>query len=243
MTKLKKKLLIFSAHPDDHISCAGFAMYLKDIGFEIFETVFTGGGKGVCKNTPDGKVVTANELITIRKTEFAKASKILGTTSFQFLGIENNNVRRTSELIDKLVQIIRDVKPTLIITENPNDYHFDHREIGNIVTEATDRAGWGVSKELGKPFKTLVLLYMGSLPENERTDILIDITRYQNKKMNMLKVYGSQMGDSSFQLAEALDSYRGYQLRTRYAEAYQIGKNYPVRLNSLLEILDHGKSN
>ena len=228
----EKKLLIFSAHPDDNLSCAGTALFLKDKGFEISEAVFTGGEKSI--NLSGDK---SSSLIDIRQKELNKASKILGTKNLYTLGQADSNVTRTPKLLDKVISIIRKEKPTIVICENPNDYHYDHKQVGLIVTEAVERAGWGISPELGEKFRTPVGLYMGSLIENERSDILVNITKYRDKKVQMAKVYGSQLGSSAFDFDEGMAKYFGYYMRVKYAESFEIMKNYAVKLNLLMEIL------
>ncbi|MBU0535262.1 PIG-L family deacetylase [Patescibacteria group bacterium] len=226
-----KKLLIFSAHPDDNLSCAGTALFLKDAGFEISEVVFTGGEKSI--NLSQNK----KTLPKIRKKELADASKILGTKNIYMLGQPDSNVARTTKLLDKVISIIRKEKPTIVISENPNDYHYDHQQVGKIVTEAVERAGWGINPKLGKKHKTPVGLYMGTLIENERSDILVDITKYWNQKIKMMETYGSQLGSGSYDFNEGLAKYFGYYIRVKYAESFEIMKNYAIRLNQLIEIL------
>lgn len=234
----KKKLLIFSAHPDDHLSCAGTALFLKDLGFEISEVVFTGGEKSV--NNLGEKNTDPTDLKKIRSVEFKKASEILGTKSVYFLGQPDSNVSRSPELLDTLIKIIRKEKPLIAISENPNDYHFDHRQVGKIVAEALDRAGWGISKNLGEKHKTPVGLFMGSLIQNEKNDVSVDVTKYWDKKLEILKVYGSQTSDMTFQLNEALGKYFGFYQRAKFAESFEIMGNFPIKLNALLEM--YGKT-
>jgi len=230
--KNAKNLLIFSAHPDDNLSCAGTALFLKDKGFEISEVVFTAGEKSI-NLSKSGKI----PLTKIREKELNEASKILETKNLYLLGQQDSNVRRTPKLLDEVIRIIRKEKPTIVICENPNDYHFDHRAVGSIVTEAVERAGWGISPELGKKYKTPVGLYMGSLIENERSDILVDVTKYWEKKLRMMEAYGSQLGSTAYDFNEGLGKYFGYYLRVKYAESFEIMKNYAVCLNMFIELL------
>jgi N-acetylglucosamine malate deacetylase 1 len=229
----QKTLLIFSAHPDDNLLTAGTAMFLKTKGFRIVETVFTGGEKSInlsrTKNIP---------LTRIREQELTKTSKIMGTKKLYKLKQPDSNVVRTPELLDRVINIIRIEKPSIVISENPNDYHFDHQNVGKIVTEAVERAGWGISPKLGEKHKTPMGLYMGSLIENERSDILVDITPYWDKKMQMMQAYGSQMGTTSYDFIEGLGKYWGYYLRSKYAESFEVMKNYAIRLTSFMDLLE-----
>lgn len=223
--------MIFSAHPDDHISCAGTALFLQERGFEIVEVIFTAGESG--GNRLEKGKTSAKKLKEIRSAEFSNASKLLGTEKVYGLNQPDGNVTRSPELISRLIEIIRTERPTIAISENPNDYHYDHRQVGQIATEALDKAGWGILPELGEKYKTPVGLYMGSLIQNERSDVLVDITKFWEKKERILSMYGSQAGDMFFQLNESLGKYFGFYMRTKYAESFETMKNYPVRLNDL----------
>lgn len=232
--KVNKKLLIFSAHPDDHLSCAGAAMYLKSIGFSITEVVFTNGENSVNKLAPN-TIVNKTELEKTRKAEFKKASQIMGTDKTVFLGLPNGGILKSSELLAKIIAMIRNEKPLVVICENIADYHSDHKIVGQIVTEATIKAGWGVQKELGESYKASLGLYMGTKLENEKIDLLFDVTNFWTKKLKMLEAYGSQMGSYGFQLNEALGKYCGYLLRVPYAESFQLMEGFPIKCNTLID--------
>jgi LmbE family N-acetylglucosaminyl deacetylase len=147
-------------------------------------------------------------------------------------------VQKTPELVEKLIKIIRAQKPTVLISENPKDYHPDHRVIGELTQECIDKAGWGILPELGDKFKTpLGLFKTGELLENARMDLVVDITAFNDKKLKAMIAYGSQLGNSSFQLTEALDTYAGFFIRKPFAESFQLINNYPIRVNALLEKL------
>ena len=70
-----KNILVFTAHPDDHICCAGTLMYLKDQGFEICEVVATGGEEGTWWDDEGQKKTNfdKNDLVKARQKELKKA--------------------------------------------------------------------------------------------------------------------------------------------------------------------------
>ncbi len=242
MKKSKKTLLIFSAHPDDHLGVAGTAMFLKEKGFRIVEVVFTGGEKSMDLTQKNEKPKNKKDLVVKRKSEFEKASKIMGTDKFKFLGLPDSNIKSSPELLDRLIKIIRKEKPTIVVSESPTDYHVDHRAIGNIVPQAVKRAGWRISKELGEPFKTSLGLFMGSKIEGKRIDILVNIEEFKDKKNKMLEAYESQMGKKGIQLTKALDSYFGFKVGSSAGEAFQLMTDVPIKLSNLFELLKKGKN-
>lgn len=231
-----KHVLVFSAHPDDHLCCAGTLMYLKDKKFSVTEVVFTGGEKSIwLGKASKGKKIEETKLKKQRRNEILKAAQVIGIKKTIFLGLPDSSITRTTELIEKIIAIVREERPQILITQNPTDYHHDHRALGRISTEAIDRAAWGIARELGKPYRVPLVLYMeGSY--FGRSDILVDITRYVKKKQKAFAVYDSQISDRSQRMLEAMNTYRGYYKRSKAAECFEIPKELPIYLNELTGI-------
>jgi LmbE family N-acetylglucosaminyl deacetylase len=134
------------------------------------------------------------------------------------------------------MKIIRKYKPILIITHYYQDYHRDHNEVSKIVTEAVDRASWGISKELGESHKTPLFLYMDGEYLN-RGDILVDVSDYLEKIKKLMEIYFSQMSERMKNLLLSIITYRGFFMRTKVAESFELGFRSPLKLKGLGEIL------
>ena len=237
--KQNKKALVFTAHPDDHICAAGTLMFLKDRGFIINEIVATGGEKGVWW-TEDGRKKTNFEKQSLQKErekEISAASKLIGISNTIFLNLPDSEVSRNFELIEKIIGIVRREKPSVVFVMNPSDYHHDHREIGKIATEAIERASWSNQTELGDPMKIPLVLYMEGFYFG-KTDIVVDITPYIQRKKAILDVYASQIDPSERKLLESMNTYHAFFRRDRKvlsAEAFELPKEFPVYLNKVIE--------
>lgn len=236
MQQLNKKVLVLSAHPDDHLCCAGTLMYLRDKGFSLGEVVFTGGERSIwLGNSTGGGKIDEGELQKCRKSELSKASQLIGIERTSFLGLPDSGVVRSMELIDRIIGMVRQERPQILITQNPADYHHDHREVGRISTEAIDRAAWSISQELGEPYRVPIVLYMeGSY--FGRSDVLVDVSKYAQRKEGVCAAYSSQMGERGRKLLKAMNSYRGYYKRSSVAECFEIAKDLPVYFNELMEV-------
>ncbi len=235
-----KNVLIFTAHPDDHLCAAGTLMLLKDKGFRIHEVVATGGEKGVWWVSDEEKKANFNgeHLKEERKKEISEASRIIGIDQTTFLGLPDSEVERSYDLIEKLIGLIRKERPDFIFSMSPDDYHHDHREFGKIVTEAAERASWGNLPELGPQLKTPAVLYIEGIYFG-RADVLVDITPYRERIDHLLDVYASQIDVSERRLLESMSLYRGFIRRDRdviAAEAYELPKEFPIYLNHLMEL-------
>jgi LmbE family N-acetylglucosaminyl deacetylase len=228
-----KNIILFTAHPDDHLLCAGTLMKLADNGFYIIEVVFTSGEKSVWYGKEKFK---KEDLKRQRMKEWILARKFIGIKEGIGLGLKDSEFTRDLKTVHLVMKIIRKYKPVLVITHYYQDYHRDHNEVSKIVAEAVDRAGWGISKELGEPHKTPLFLYMDGEYLN-RGDILVDVSDYLEKIKKLMEVYSSQMSEKMKNLLLSIITYRGFFMRTKAAESFELGFRSPLKLKGLEEIL------
>jgi LmbE family N-acetylglucosaminyl deacetylase len=228
-----RNIILFTAHPDDHLLCAGTLMKLADNGFYIIEVVFTSGEKSVWYGKEKFK---KEDLKRQRMKEWILARKFIGIKEGIGLGLKDSEFTRDLKTVHLVMKIIRKYKPVLVITHYYQDYHRDHNEVSKIVTEAIDRAGWGISKELGEPHKTPLFLYMDGEYLN-RGDILVDVSDYLEKIKKLMDIYSSQMSERMKNLLLSIITYRGFFMRTKAAESFELGFRSPLKLKGLEEIL------
>lgn len=226
-----KKILIISAHADDHVACAGTIFKLVDSGYIPYEIVLTNSGEG-----PDmrkvGKKQNPKMVSDLRKSELSVASKFLGIKQTFFLDQEDLGLTYSKKLMIEVMSLIRKVKPTISIIMNSFDWHPDHREAYKIASEALKWAGSGIRPEMGKSWKTpIVLCAEGMIPAE--VNVLVDITQYADKKIQLWKLYDSQATSKSVKFEEGLMQVRGYQLRKTngfFAEGFTTDPVSPILL-------------
>lgn len=222
-----KNVIIFTAHPDDHLLCAGTLMRLNEEGYNITEVVFTGGEKSVWRGKKSFKEL---DLKKKRVQEWEKAAQLIGIKDRLTLGLPDSATKRELKTIHKIMQILRKIKPVLVISHHPQDYHHDHNESAKIVSEAVDRSSWGIAPELGLKHRTPLYLYMnGEYPC--RTDLLIDVSLYEDKLSKLYKIYESQMSERMKRLLDSLRMYGGYFSRSKLAESFQISDRHALTFN------------
>jgi LmbE family N-acetylglucosaminyl deacetylase len=231
--KHSKKLLLFTAHPDDHLCCAGLAMFLKEQGFSVAEVVFTGGERSVCLDQP-GKNGNHEALKKHRQKELARSSGIIGIGKTIFLGQSDSAIARSVELMEELIKIIRAEKPQIVVATHPQDMHFDHQVVGRLVTEAVDRAAWTNAEELGESHQVLATLFMEGLTFG-RPDLAVDITKFLPRKRRAVASFKSQITPAERDLLFSMNNFRGFMKGgVKAAEAYEIAPNLPAHLNELV---------
>ena len=215
MKKVKRQVLVISAHPDDEIACAGTLMKLKDKGYEINELILTGGGEG-------GSVEE-------REKEMKKAGEFLGMKKIVFLNQEDLGLTYSKDLMTKVMSVVRKISPEVVILMNKNDFHPDHRAAFEIGIEAIKYAATGIRPDFGEPVRTKIVLMMGGMWPI-RPDLMVDVTGYKEKKMMMFSLHESQANLKAVKFEEAMMTIYGYHHRTgedTLAEPFEYCKEFP----------------
>ena len=125
-------VLAIGCHPDDlEIGCAGtLSAYVKQ-GHRVFMCHVASGDKGHAVIMPD-------ELKKIRSLEAEESGKIIGADEVFGLDVPDLEVDSYKEdTVNKVIDLIRYVKPDVIITHSPEDYMRDHLEVGRLVFNAS----------------------------------------------------------------------------------------------------------
>ncbi|AGP31224.1 mycothiol conjugate amidase Mca [Corynebacterium terpenotabidum] len=172
------RLLAIHAHPDDESSkgAATMARY-ADEGCEVMVLTCTGGERGSILNPQMDRPGVAEHMHEIRIEEMAQAAEILGV-QHRWLGYIDSGLPEgdplpplpeecfaladTAEATAKVVAVIREFRPHVIITydENGGYPHPDH-----IKTHAVSMRAWDVSgdpdyrPDLGTPWTVQKLYY------------------------------------------------------------------------------------
>ncbi|MEK7611044.1 MAG: PIG-L deacetylase family protein [Patescibacteria group bacterium] len=143
-TKQPTVLAIF-AHPDDaDFSSAGTIAKWASEGKEIYYILATLGDKG--SSDPQ---ITSEKLAQIRLVEQKEAAKVLGVREVIFLGERDGELENSQTLREKIVKVIRQYRPEIVVTFDPTVYirksswdgydyisHSDHRVMGTAVLDA-----------------------------------------------------------------------------------------------------------
>ena len=223
-------LLIISSHADDHISCAGTVLKLQeDKGFTPFEVVLTDSSRGQDKRK--NKQVNKKRVALVRAKELSEASKFLGIKKTFMLNQTDLELKNTPEVVFEVVKVIREVRPLIVFINGEFDAHPDHRTAFRIGLDALKIAAMNVDvKKLGQPFRVPEILCVEHmLPD--RIQILVDITKFVDKKEQLLSIYASQMSPKSLAFERGMLAVRGYQLKKPdglMAEAFTLQNEFPI---------------
>lgn len=238
---MTKQMLLIFAHPDDESFALGgtIAKYAQQ-GVNITLVAATKGeaGKtsGICK---------PEELGLEREQELRRAAEVLGITNVIFLGYLDKEVPMAPplEIVEKLVRIIRDVRPQVIITfgEDGASGHRDHRAIHHFAKSAIQLAKEPVEPEWGKAYTLPRLCYVQPgwrLSEDKLRDIdyVISISPWAERKWQAILEHRTQLG--SRQKFEGLEEKQKQDyLSQEYFQCDQALSAFPGRGKDILEDL------
>lgn len=226
------KILAIGAHPDDiEILCSGTLALYAIKGNEVFMCHLCDGNKGSMTHTSE-------EIAGIRRDEAIQSANIIGAISI-WGGLSDGEVVVDLEARRKVVDVIRQSDPELIITHSPNDYHSDHINTSRLVFEATYLANLRLwESDYKATTKLPYLYYMDNLAGiNFEPQEYVDITNTIDIKIKMMMKMKSQMGwlkqmhnCDAAEFINTVARFRGFQAGVTYAEAFIQEKMYPQGL-------------
>jgi len=116
---VNKIAIAIFAHPDDiEFFAAGTLLLLREAGFETHYFVLSTGNCGSAQ-------MDAEETRRTRLEESKRAASILGATHHPPIA-DDLEILYTIPLLRKVAGVIRQVKPSIVLTHPPQDYMEDH---------------------------------------------------------------------------------------------------------------------
>jgi LmbE family N-acetylglucosaminyl deacetylase len=218
-------ILVISAHPDDvEINCAGTLKKFIDRGDRVTMCNLCNGDLGHMVYMPP-------ELAVMRLKESKKSAAIIGAEHIcaDFGDLMLYHQDKSSR--DRVVDVIRQTNPELIITHSPDDYMADHVAASKLAFDASFCASLP-HYETGKKAENIVdicpIYYMDNLggfgfvpTEYVNISDVIDI------KLQMLSCHESQLKwmleHDKIDFSETVRTYsrmRGLQAGVTYAEGF-----------------------
>ncbi|OHB49664.1 MAG: hypothetical protein A2Y10_05770 [Planctomycetes bacterium GWF2_41_51] len=233
-----KTALAFLCHPDDaEFMCAGTLALLKQKGWQIHIATMTAGD---CGSATLGR----EEISKIRRKESADAAAILDA-QYHCNELEDVFVMYDKTSLLKTIEIIRNVKPTIVFAASPQCYFIDHENASSLVRTACFSCGIpNVDTPGVEPYTSVPYLYYSDSMEGKdifgnaiNPSIYIDITSVIDTKEKMLCCHKSQRDwlmahhgmDEYIESMKRFASKRGSQINCKYAEGFRqhLGHSYP----------------
>lgn len=138
---MEKHVLAVFSHPDDEtFDCGGTLALFAKSGVPITYVCATLGQMG--RNLGKPFFATRESLPNIREAELEEACKIIGIQHLIKLGLRDKTIEfeEPETLIDRIEQILHEVRPFLVLTHYPGyAVHPDHNALGEITIRAIAR--------------------------------------------------------------------------------------------------------
>ena len=137
MSSSKKTALVVTAHPGDFVWRAGGAIALHVAkGYRVKIACLSYGERGESQFAWKKAGVSLAEVKAQRRDEAERAAAILGA-EIEFFDVGDYPLRGNDEIINRLVDINHELKPSFILTHSLEDpYNIDHPEATRLAQEA-----------------------------------------------------------------------------------------------------------
>ncbi|QUH30666.1 PIG-L deacetylase family protein [Vallitalea guaymasensis] len=194
------RILFVQPHPDDNdIGAGGTIAKLSNNGCEIYYLTVTNGSMG----TVD-PLMKRDKLAYIRKEEQEKAADILGVKQVISLGIDELTNISVTDMAGKIVSVIREIKPEIVITVDPwlmYEGHPDHIKVGKATVEACLFALFPhyPSNEEGITYESYSVQGIGFY-HTTYPNTIIDIGGYFETKIKSIATHISQFNKDDLQM-------------------------------------------
>ncbi|MFB3880147.1 MAG: PIG-L deacetylase family protein [Armatimonadota bacterium] len=218
-------VLAIGAHPDDiELFCGGTLAKYAQAGHGVHFAVVCDGAGGVWG-------VPADEARRLREVESLNAASIIGA-SVHHLGWRNHRIPADDSAMLQLLEIIRRVDPTVVMTHAANDCFLDHQRTSRLVDDAVSLSTVRdiQTESPWLPHQPCLLFMDTTLGLSFHPNEYVDITGVIDVKRAMLECHRTQMSlvfdnphePSIMEIMEVSALFRGIQCGVRYAEAYRL---------------------
>ena len=177
-------VLAVGTHPDDlEIACGGTLILLANRGHRVGAVDLTRGELGTRGSSE------------LRTEETAAANRILKVCMRENLGLPDGDIDNSLENRLRLIRVIRQCRPRLLLAPYWEERHYDHVHASHLVAQAAFQSGLPkieTGQESFRPFR--VLFYVSRMAF--RPSFVVDISETFEAKMQAIRSYRSQFHNS-----------------------------------------------
>jgi bacillithiol biosynthesis deacetylase BshB1 len=177
-------ILAIAAHRDDvEQTCGGTLLKMRSLGLETGILDLTQGEAGTRGSAAE------------RAAEAEAAGRILGVRRRQALDLPDGRVENTYENRLKIVRVLRELRPRVVILPYWQGRHPDHYTTATLGYEACFLSGLARLETGAAPHRPYKVLY-ASLYADVRPTFVVDITPFVEERYRSLMAYRSQYANA-----------------------------------------------
>jgi bacillithiol biosynthesis deacetylase BshB1 len=178
-------VLAIAAHRDDvEQTCGGTLLRMAARGLRTAILDLTKGEAGTRGTAED------------RAREAEEAAKLLGVGWRQALDLPDGAIANTYENRLKIVDVIREIRPRVVILPYWQARHPDHAIVASLGYEACFLSGLAKIETGTKPHRPFKIIY-ASLYADVRPSFVVDITPFIEQRHSALMAYKSQYANQA----------------------------------------------
>lgn len=183
------RVLVLGAHPDDaEVAAGGLLVRHRKLGSVVRIISVTDGRSGHHHTQPE-------ELVRIRREEARESGELIGAENFTW-DFPDGELQADLQVRSAIIREIRGFQPDLVLTHRPNDYHPDHRAVGQAVQDASYMVTVPhICPDLPALRSDPIVAYMSDLftrPNPLRSDIALNIAEEFETMVRMAACHQSQ---------------------------------------------------
>jgi bacillithiol biosynthesis deacetylase BshB1 len=177
-------VLAFAAHRDDtEITCGGLLLKMVEKGYRVGACDLTQGEMGTLGSAPE------------RQAECEEASRILGLAARINCQFPDSGLFNTREFQNRLVEVLREHRPKVVILPGHEQRHPDHRITPQLVFDACFFGGLEKFGKGGKHRPTKILYCHNIQFDERRPSFVVDISAQLDRKIAAVLAYKTQFPD------------------------------------------------
>ncbi|MFH0964984.1 MAG: PIG-L family deacetylase [Planctomycetota bacterium] len=207
MAKDRKVAFAVAAHPDDiEFTMAGTLILLREKGYELH---YMNVANGSCGTATHG----TEEIIRIRTREARAAAALIGAI-FHAPLVDDIDIFYEKKTLARMGAVMREVNPTILLVQSPEDYMEDHINSGRLAVSAAFCKGMRnfPTSPRRRPVEGECAIYhalphglMGPLRRRVRAGLYVDVSSVMKRKRAMLACHKSQK--EWLDRSQGMDSY------------------------------------
>ncbi len=218
------KILVIAPHPDDELlGVGGTLLKKKEEGHELGWLIMS---------KMKEKHGWEKERIEIRSNEILKVTKELNINNENLFQLDFATTKLDkypfSEIVNEVSKTIKYFRPEIIFIPHFGDIHSDHRISFNAISACSKWFRYPSIKYIYSYETISETEYNLIKTNNFSPNYFIDITNYMDQKIKLLSIYKSEISKPpfprSFEVIEALATFRGSQSGFKFAEAFTLLK-------------------
>ena len=196
------RLLGVFAHPHDFIHCGCTCAHHLQDGDSVtivimtdganthFEELFVELQKPAEQRDPAVIERSSEDYASQKADELTRAAACFGITDVRVLGYPDRPLRRSDEMVERVADLICEVRPDLLITQCPSSVTVDrlstepndHFKVTEVLAEAQTIAGFGHPGKDRIPHRIPQVFYLGVSRSFDEIDFYVDVSdQFENR--------------------------------------------------------------